>query len=107
MNYQNFSGETISEQDKAFAQEFADFVNGSMCSAEKTGKELTRAHRYLQHQMFNVFICFMRQLALNYKNGFYDRRNECASQLATEAYGHLIDSGLLYDPEFVNAKINK
>jgi len=34
MDYKNFSGETISEQDKAFAQEFANFVNGRMCSAD-------------------------------------------------------------------------
>ena len=52
MDYKNFSGEAISEQDKAFAQEFANFVNGRMCSADKTGKELTKAHRYLQQQMF-------------------------------------------------------
>ena len=41
MDYQEFSGEVISEQDKAFAKEFTNFVNGRMCSAEKTGKELT------------------------------------------------------------------
>ena len=69
MDYKNFSGETISEQDKAFAQEFANFVNGRMCSADKTGKELTRAHRYLQQQMFRVFIGFMRQLALITRKG--------------------------------------
>ena len=40
MDYQEFSGEVISEQDKAFAKEFTNFVNGRMCSAEKTGKEL-------------------------------------------------------------------
>lgn len=67
MDYKNFSGETISEQDKAFAQEFANFVNGRMCSTDQTGKELTRAHRYLQQQMFKVCIGFMRQLALNYQ----------------------------------------
>ena len=39
MDYQEFSGEVISEQDKAFAKEFTNFVNGRMCSAEKTGKE--------------------------------------------------------------------
>ena len=61
MDYQEFPGEVISEQDKAFAQEFANFVNGRMCSADKTGKELTRAHRYLQQQMFRVFIGFMRR----------------------------------------------
>lgn len=35
MDYQGFPGEAISEQDKAFAQEFTDFVNGRMCSAVK------------------------------------------------------------------------
>ena len=60
MDYQEFSGATVSGQDEAFAQEFANFVNGRMCSADKTGRELTRAHRYLQQQMFKVFIGFMR-----------------------------------------------
>lgn len=102
MDYQELSGATISEQDKAFAQEFANFVNGRMCSAERTGRELTRAHRYLQQQMFNVFIGFMRQLAYNYQKGFYDERNERASRLAAEAYHHLTENGLIHDPEFSN-----
>lgn len=100
MDYQEFSGATVSEQDKAFAQEFANFVNGRMCSADQTGKELTRAHRYLQQQMFKVFICFMRQLAYNYKQGACDERNAWASQLASEAYTHLIESEIIYDPNF-------
>ena len=37
MDYQEFSGATVSEQDKAFAQEFANFVNGRMCSADQPG----------------------------------------------------------------------
>ncbi|MCS2793811.1 sulfide:quinone reductase [Bacteroides faecis] len=100
MDYQEFTGVTISEQDKAFAQEFANFVNGRMCSAENTGRELTRAHRYLQQQMFKVFIGFMRQLAYNYQEGTYDERNEWASRLASEAYTRLIESDLIYDPNF-------
>lgn len=100
MDYQEFSGATVSEQDKAFVQEFANFVNGRMCSADQTGKELTRAHRYLQQQMFKVFIGFMRQLAYNYQKGTYDDRNEWASRLASEAYTHLIESNLIYDLNF-------
>lgn len=100
MDYQEFTGVTISAQDKAFAQEFANFVNGRMCSAENTGRELTRAHRYLQQQMFKVFIGFMRQLAYNYQKGTYDDRNEWASRLALEAYTRLIESDLIYDPDF-------
>lgn len=100
MDYQELSGVTISEQDKAFAQEFANFVNGRMCSAENTGRELTRAHRYLQQQMFKVFVGFMRQLAYNYQKGTNDDRNEWASRLASEAYTCLIESDLIYDPNF-------
>lgn len=36
MDYPELSGITISERDKAFAKEFADFVNGSMCSPDQT-----------------------------------------------------------------------
>lgn len=100
MDYQELSGVTISEQDKAFAQEFANFVNGRMCSADNTGRELTKAHRYLQQQMFKVFIGFMRQLAYNYQKGTYDDHNEWASRLASKAYTRLIESDLIYDPNF-------
>ena len=31
MDYPKLSGATISERDKAFAQEFANFVNGTVC----------------------------------------------------------------------------
>ena len=72
MDYPELSGATISERDKAFAQEFANFVNGSMCSPDQTGRELTKAHRYLQQQMFKVFLGFMKQLAHNYQQGRYD-----------------------------------
>ena len=101
MDYQELSGATTSERDKAFALEFTNFVNGGMSSADQTGREMTRAHRYLQQQMFKVF---MRQLAYNYQKGRYDQRNEWASKLASEAYGHLVESELIYDPEFTNPK---
>lgn len=105
MDYKDFSGETISEQDKAFAQEFANFVNGRMCSADQTGKELTKAHRYLQQQMFKVSIGFIRQLALNYQKGSYDQRNEWASHLAAAAYDRLTEDNLIYAPEYTNLKM--
>ena len=104
MDYQEFSGATVSGQDEAFAQEFANFVNGRMCSAERTGRELTRAHRYLQQQMFKVCIGFIRQLALNYQRGYYDERNKWASCLAAVAYDRLTEDNLIYDPEYTNFK---
>ena len=54
MDYPELSGATISERDKAFAQEFANFVNGSMCSPDQTGRELTRAYRYLLKNADNM-----------------------------------------------------
>lgn len=105
MDYKEFSGETISEQDKAFAQEFANFANGRMCSAERTGRELTKAHRYLQQQMFKVCIGFMRQLAINYQRGFYDERNKWVSHLAAVAYDRLTEDNFIYDPEYTNFKM--
>jgi hypothetical protein len=104
MDYPELSGATISERDKAFAQEFANFVNGSMCSPDQTGRELTRAYRYLQQQMFKVFLGFMKQLAYNYQQGRYDDRNEWASRLSAEAYQRLIECDLIFDPEFPNSK---
>lgn len=100
MDYQDFSEEAISKQDKEFAKEFENFVNGRMRSADDTGMELSRAHRYLQQQMFKVFIGFMRQLAHNYRKGYYDDRNEWASRMAAEAYGILVEKKLVYDPDY-------
>lgn len=104
MDYMNDSGECISGPDKAFAKEFENFVNGRMSSACKTGRELTKAHRYLQQQMFKVFMGFVRQLAVNYREGRYDVRNEWASHLAYVIYNHLLEEKLVFDPDFTNAK---
>ena len=105
MDYQNFTETAISKQDVEFAKEFERFVNGRMRSADDTGRELTRAHRYLQQQMFKVFIGFMRQLAHNYQKGYYDDHNECASRVAAEAYDTLVDKELVYDPNYKEKEI--
>ena len=101
MDYYNDCQErAISRHDKEFAKEFENFVNGRMCSAEGTGREQATVHRYLQQQMFKVFIGFMRKLAHNYRKEYYDDRNEWASRVAAEAYGTLVRKRLVYDPEF-------
>ena len=73
---------------------------GTRKSAEGTGREQATVHRYLQQQMFKVFIGFMRKLAHNYRKEYYDDRNEWASRVAAEAYGTLVRKRLVYDPEF-------
>lgn len=57
----------ISKCDADFVKSFVNFVNGKMSSKNNTGKELAKAHRYLQQEMFEVFFCFMKELAYNYK----------------------------------------
>ena len=104
MDYRELSGAAVSECDRAFAKAFADFVNGGMCSPELTGKELAKAHRYLQQEMFKVFLGFMKQLAHNYQKGIFDDRNEWASRLSAEAYRSLLESDLMFDPEFETSK---
>lgn len=90
----------IAEGNKAFVREFENFVNGKMSSAEKTGMAMTAMHRYLQQQAFKVFMGYMKALAHNYNKGHYDERNEWASRIAAEAYGHFIESDLIFDPDF-------
>ena len=94
----------IAEGDKAFVAEFENFVNGKVSSTEKTGMAMTTMHRYLQQQAFKVFLAYMKALAHNYQRGRYDDRNEWASRLANEAYGHLVDLGLIYDPQYYELK---
>lgn len=63
--------DSISENDKQFADEFSRFVNGKMGSAAKTGKEWANDHRFLVNEKFKVVMAFMEQLAENYKQGCY------------------------------------
>lgn len=92
----------ITEGDKEFVSTFENFVNGKVSSTEKTGMAMATMHRYLQQQAFRVFVGYMKALAHNYRKGRYDDRNEWASRLAAEAYGHLIETDLVYDPDFSN-----
>lgn len=94
----------IAEGDQAFVTEFENFVNGKVSSTEKTGMAMTTMHRYLQQQAFKVFLGYMKTLAHNYQRGRYDDRNEWASRLANEAYGHLVDLNLIYDPQYYELK---
>lgn len=90
----------IYEKDKAFANEFSNFVNGRMVSAEGVGAEMAKEHRYLQSEMFKVCIAYMKQLAINYHKGYFDGRNEWAVKTAATAYDHLIESGQVYDYDY-------
>ena len=61
MEYNN----QLSENDKRFADEFSNYVNGKMASPRKVGKALADDHRYLVNEKAKLMFYFMEQLADN------------------------------------------
>ena len=86
------SGETY---DNVFARQFSNFVNGKMCSQQETAKHMANDHRYLQQEMFKVFLAYAQILSHNYNNGFYDGRNEYSCKCANEIISALEEKKLI------------
>ncbi len=101
---ENYNGIAISNNDKEFVVAFDNFVNGKMQSATNTGKALATIHRYLQSQAFKVCVAYFRQLAVNYRTGYYDERNETAARRAAMMYDTLMNGDEIYDPEYKELK---
>ena len=95
---ENYNGIAISKNDKEFVVAFDNFVNGKMQSATNTGKALATIHRYLESQAFKVCVAYFRQLAVNYRTGYYDERNETAARRAAMMYDTLMNGDEIYDP---------
>ena len=95
---ENYNGIAISNNDKEFVVAFDNFVNGKMQSATNTGKALATIHRYLQSQAFKVCVAYIRQLAVNYRTGYYDERNETTARRAAMMYDTLMNGDEIYDP---------
>ena len=72
-----------------------------MQSATNTGKALATIHRYLQSQAFKVCVAYFRQLAVNYRTGYYDERNETAARRAAMMYDTLMNGDEIYDPYLI------
>lgn len=89
----------LTENDKHFADEFSDYVNGKMGSPRKIGKALADDHCYLVNEKAKMMFCFMEQLAENWHRGRYDERNEWACRLAAEAIDHLAENNLYHLPK--------
>lgn len=87
---------TINEKDKQFAEVFSRFVNGTMWSAKMTGRELANDQSYLVQEKFNVVMYFIEQLAANYKQGYYDPRNEWSCKLANAIIENLEEKKLYF-----------
>lgn len=102
---ENYNGIAISNNDKEFVVAFDNFVNGKMQSATNTGKALATIHRYLQSQAFKVCVAYIRQLAVNYRTGYYDERNETTARRAAMMYDTLMNGDEIYDPEYKELRI--
>lgn len=57
-------------------------VNGVISSKRDVAERMARSHRYLQNELFHLFIEYANILAKNYENGRYDGRNESACKNA-------------------------
>jgi hypothetical protein len=63
-----------------FARQFGNFVNGKMRSKKKVAEKMSHEHRYLQNEMFKVCLEYIKVLAENCENGWYDPRNQYAAE---------------------------
>jgi len=49
-------------------------------------------------------VAYIRQLAVNYRTGYYDERNEMAARRAAMMYDTLMNGDEIYDPEYKDLK---
>jgi hypothetical protein len=80
------SGES---NDELFARQFSNFVNGKMRSPKDVAKKMSHDHRYLQSEMFKVCMEYIKILANNAENGYYDPRNEYACKTSEKMIDYL------------------
>ena len=73
------SGET---RDDVFAHFFSNYVNRCPNDFKRAAKAMGREHRYLQNEMFKVFMEYVKVLKEAYEEKQYDDRNEYAVKTA-------------------------
>ena len=82
--YERFKSEACARKgesrDELFARKFSDYVNTCPNDFEKAAKKMSCEHRYLQNEMFKVFLEYIKILAKNYENGRFDARNKYACE---------------------------
>ena len=82
-------------RDELFAQNFSDYVNKCPNDFSVAAKKMASEHRYLQNEMFKVFIDYAKELNKSYLNNFYDARNEWAVRAANKVISALEEEKLL------------
>ena len=70
------------DNNDVFARQFSDYVNRCPNDFEKAAKKMSCEHRYLQNEMFKVFLKYIKILAKKYENGRYDDRNKYACEIS-------------------------
>lgn len=69
-------------EDDVFARFFGNFVNGKLHSKKHVAEMMCREHRYLQSEMFEVCLAYIKELANCYECGRFDPRNEYAARIS-------------------------
>ena len=68
------------DTDDVFARLFGRYVNGKCHDKKKVAEIMCSEHRYLQNEMFLLFMKFVIKLAENCENGYCDPRNKYAAE---------------------------
>ena len=68
------------DNDDVFARFFSNFVNGKCNDKKKVAELMCKDHRYLQNEMFHICLEYIKQLAANCEEGWYDARNRYAAE---------------------------
>lgn len=68
------------DNDDVFARFFGNFVNGKCHDKKKVAERMCREHSYLQNEMFKVCLEYIKKLAENCENGWFDPRNQYAAE---------------------------
>ena len=76
------------------ASQISDIVNSTLFNPLQVGIELTTEHRYLQNEMFEMFLHFCGQLKRNNEKGIFDERNTFACKCAKTMIDALEKEGL-------------
>lgn len=71
------AGET---RDDVFAHFFSNYVNRLPNDFKRAASTMSREHRYLQNEMFKVCLEYIKKLAENCENGWFDPRNKYAAE---------------------------
>lgn len=90
--------EKLYEREIEFVKTESDFINGKLSHPKEVAQAMAQDHRYLVQERFKLTLEYWKELAKNYRKGWYDPRNEWACKIASMAINALVESGELFIP---------